>query len=391
MLGRGGTQMIDKAKVLKSCRTFLAGALVLAIPAGAAIAQETAPPVGPPELRDFALPGTRRDPPPAEQPAPTPPPPAQETTPTPTPREQREERAAPPPRRTAPPPRASERPAAAAPEPARPESAPSTPTPEPTPAPMPAPVTSPPAAVTPAAPAPEPSDGGVPWLYLLLAAVAGVVGFAVFRKVRSESAAAEDYVPAPAAQPAPVPPPAPQPAAPVKDTVGVELRPRLELEFKPEKAAATETGASVNYQLSVKNHGKSDARNVRIEVRMFNAGKEQDREIGAFFASEGSGQRIAAPFMLPAQKQAKLERVVAMPREELREIEIQGRRLFIPMVAFNVLYDWGDGRTGQTSMSYIVGREAETPQEKMGAFRLDLGPRVYRSVGQRQTSLARIA
>jgi hypothetical protein len=62
----------------------------------------------------------------------------------------------------------------------------------------------------------------------------------------------------------------------------------------------------------------------------------------------------------------------------------------VPVVAINVFYEWENGRTGQTSMSYIVGREAPTPQEKLGAFRLDQGPRLYRSVGQRQGSLAKV-
>ena len=375
--------MIDKAKVLKSYPTLAAGAVALLAVASPGFAQNTVTPVGPPELRDFELPGTRTTPPPAQEtPAPQP-----EVTPAPAPAEERQERPAP--RRTEPAPAPATRQETVR----RPEPAPQQATPEAAPPPAvpvtEAPITAAPAPAVPPSvaapePAPEPESGGVPWLYLLLAGVAGVVGFAVYRKVRSENRAEPVYA-APPAEPAPAPRP-----IPAKDPEA-ELRPRLELEFKPEKAAATETGATVNYQIAVKNLGKSDARNVRIEVRMFNAGKEQDREIGAFFAAEGSGQRIAAPFALPAQKQAKLERIVSMPRDQLREIEVQGRRLFVPMVAFNVLYDWGDGKTGQTSMSYIVGREAETPSEKMGAFRLDLGPRVYRSVGQRQTSLARIA
>ena len=70
---------------------------------------------------------------------------------------------------------------------------------------------------------------------------------------------------------------------------------------------------------------------------------------------------------------------------------MQDRTLFIPLVAFNVLYDVGNGRTGQTAMSYVVGRETEPPRPKMGAFRLDLGPRIYRTVGQRQNELKQVA
>jgi hypothetical protein len=57
------------------------------------------------------------------------------------------------------------------------------------------------------------------------------------------------------------------------------------------------------------------------------------------------------------------------------------------MVAFNAVYEWGDGKTGQTSISYLVGREIEKT-DKMGAFRLDIGPRVYRTLGTRQSETA---
>jgi hypothetical protein len=93
--------------------------------------------------------------------------------------------------------------------------------------------------------------------------------------------------------------------------------------------------------------------------------------------------------IVPPKEEVHLTAAVAMPNENVRELTVQGRRLFIPTVAFNIVYDWGNGKSGQTSASYVVGREAETPTEKMGAFRLDLGPRLYRSVGQRPMSLAR--
>ena len=68
----------------------------------------------------------------------------------------------------------------------------------------------------------------------------------------------------------------------------------------------------------------------------------------------------------------------------LREIEVQGRKLFIPTIAFNVYYEWGNGKKGRTSISFLVGREPEAPSTKMGPFRLDQGPRIYRQLGHRQ-------
>jgi hypothetical protein len=120
---------------------------------------------------------------------------------------------------------------------------------------------------------------------------------------------------------------------------------------------------------------------------MFNAGAEQDKEIKAFFARPVEDDRGARVLAIPPRKGARLRNVVAMPKENVREINVQGRRLFIPLVAFNVVYEWGEGKSGQTSMSYLVGREPDEPSDKMGAFRLDLGPRVYRSVGQRPSQV----
>jgi hypothetical protein len=54
--------------------------------------------------------------------------------------------------------------------------------------------------------------------------------------------------------------------------------------------------------------------------------------------------------------------------------------VFVPLIAFNALYRWGSGE-GQTSASYLLGRD--TKGEKMGPFRIDLGPRIFRSVAGR--------
>jgi hypothetical protein len=92
---------------------------------------------------------------------------------------------------------------------------------------------------------------------------------------------------------------------------------------------------------------------------------------------------------VPPHLAAKFRTSVVMPKSNVREIQIQGRSLFIPTVAINILYEWGDGQKGQTSNSYVIGTEAQTPTAKMGPFRLDLGPRIYRQVGGRSIDLAR--
>jgi hypothetical protein len=264
---------------------------------------------------------------------------------------------------------------------------------------------------------------GISWPYILAALLLAFLGFLGGRFLQKRSAAgdeaavfakaevvhASDQQPpmqrtaeaAPAATPLPrtsvadVPRRPPARNAPASraqsgegGTIGIQIRPWLKLQFKPERAAATDTEAAVHYELIVSNTGNAAARNVRIQARMFNAGADQEREIGAFFTAAGNGNNGGRELSIPPRSSARLRNVVAMPKDQVREITIEGRRLFVPMVAFNVFYEWGDGKSGQTSMSYLVGRESEKPSDKMGAFRLDLGPRVYRSVGQRPSDVA---
>jgi hypothetical protein len=236
----------------------------------------------------------------------------------------------------------------------------------------------------------------------------GLAAFRMLRRRRDDSE--EDYAPvaepadapeeapqapepvrtAPAPEPAPPPPAQPAPAAaePPSGIVAIQLRPWIELEFRPGRAAATLTEAVVHYDLVVRNTGNAPARNIRLDARMFNAGEEQDVE--AFLAQPAEHVNGAAIPDIAPRTETLLRSSFTMPKEMVREIVVEGRKLFVPIVAFNVAYQWGANRTGQTATSYVVGREAESPSEKMGGFRTDLGPRIYRSVGQRPTRLARI-
>jgi hypothetical protein len=170
--------------------------------------------------------------------------------------------------------------------------------------------------------------------------------------------------------------------------VGIQLRPWLELQFRPERATTTPAEASVQFELAVINKGNTVATKVRVEACMFNAGPQLEAEIEQFFAAASPP---AASGMIPdisPRDAATLRSVVAMPKDLVREIEVNGRRLFIPTVAFNVIYEWGNGKKGRTSMAFLVGREPDTPSSKMSPFRLDQGPRIYRQVGQRPSQPA---
>jgi hypothetical protein len=352
------------------------GALALAA-ASAASAQDNAsagtaaapppPTVGNPQLRDFQLQPQRRVVTQPAQPAPVPvvvapPPPIAgqpQTATTPV----RQAQSRPAPRQETPSPQ---------PQTAAPQALP--PTIQPAPSPV-APVAQAPQA----APAPaqaEPAAGGFPWLYAVPLAALAVLAF-VFLRRRRRAEAQEEIEEAAVVVAAPPPRPDPVP------------RPWLELALKAERASATDTETIVQFELEISNTGKSPARNLRIDVKMFNAGVEQDREIGAFFRTAGrETTKLNLPGIGP-DSTGVIRGEVAMPRDEMRAVVLDDKYLFIPVIAVNALYDWGEGRSGQTSKSYVVGRELQQPSEKMGAFRIDLGPRIWRTIGQRQHTLAK--
>lgn len=353
---------------------LLLGAAAVAAPLAPGRAQQGNTVLGPPQLRDFQLPGERRTPPAPPQPvapapaanstqsAPAQPAPGSARTPAPQPRAaetpRRTEQAAAAPRPQAPPPQAEVAPLPAAPS---------------QPQPLPVPEAAP-------APAPQPAGGPAFWIYLIPAALAALGVLLLLRRRRRTQPAAPAQPAVGHSPPAAVPPrPRPDPVP----------RPWLELELKVERAAATPEEARVDFEMVIHNSGKSPARNIRVNARMFNAGRTQDEEIGAFFKTRGEGRRTHTIPELPAGERGLIQGSVTMPREEMRALRVNDQALFIPVVGVNLVYDWGNARTGQTSKSYVIGRELGTPSEKMGAFRLDAGPRVYRTVGQRPHSLAR--
>ena len=233
----------------------------------------------------------------------------------------------------------------------------------------------------------QPTDF-VPWLIALILLGAGAGYYAWRQQSQSRYATAGGTAnafaspePSPAPQPlsrAPAPRPATPPASP-SGIVSTRLRPWLEIEFSPGRCVVEEDKATIQFDIAVFNSGSAPARDVLIEASMFNAGPTQDQEIGAFFAHPvAKGERIPA---IPPLKRVALKSAVSLSREQMRQFEVAGRRLFVPLVGFNALYRWSGG-DGQTSASYLVGRD--TNGEKMAPLRLDLGPRVFRGLGARQ-------
>lgn len=266
--------------------------------------------------------------------------------------------------------------------------------------------------------APAPVDGGLSWSWIaaLLALAGGGAFFAWNRRHRRErygdpgrmafAGLVPDMGPEPTAlpparpRPDPVPPrartatPGPVGASPIPPKpvppkpssaddgliVSTRLKPELAIHFQPDRAVVTESDVMLQFDVVVTNSGSAPARDVLVEARMVCAHAGQDAEIGGFFQQPvGKGDRISA---IQPLGRISLKSAVRLPLAQLHSFTVEGRTLFVPLVAFNILYS-GDA---QTSASFLVGRGTEA-DEKLAPFRLDLGPRIFRGLSARPHSM----
>ena len=259
--------------------------------------------------------------------------------------------------------------------------------------------------------APAPS-GGLPWPWIAaLLALLGGGGFIAWSRGRRRQRygdpgrmAFAGLAPDMGLEPAPTPPVRPRhdpvpprseptppesgngwslkPKAPSSGDGGIvstRLKPDLAIYFQPDRAVVTENEVMLQFDVVVTNSGSAPARDVLVEARMVSAHAGQDAEIAAFFQQPvGKGDRIAA--IQPLDK-ISLKSAVRLPIAQLHNFTMEGRTLFVPLVAFNILFS-GDS---QKSASFLVGRGTEE-DEKLAPFRLDLGPRIFRGLSSRPHS-----
>ncbi len=250
----------------------------------------------------------------------------------------------------------------------------------------------------------------LPWIAALLVLAAGAVVYFGRRQRRDRYSAAGvgDVFEAPRPQPAapPVqripapleprverlrPPPAPaqppgtvvsglRPASSPAGVITSGLRPWIELELEPSQALVTDEQAAIAFDVTLFNSGSAPARDVAIEARLINAGQQQDVELSRFYTSD-SDAKDKIPTVAPLSR-ITLKSAVRLPRSAVQEYEVEGRKLFMPMVAVNSRYRWSSGE-GQSAASYLVG-PAANDGGRLAPLRLDQGKRGWRSLAARR-------
>ena len=341
--------------------------------ANAAVAQDALPET-PPELRDFRLDPERPAPQPTPKPEVQPPPVAPALAPQPQPAAPRDRTSAALPTR---------QPSRSAPDADRnsaneddlpPAAIAVEPTTEMVAPPLKAPA---PVAET---PNPTTAPSAIAWWQImaaLLAALAVLGGWLFLRKRRNTGIENSDFA---TAEPLtnPVAAPAPQVAPPI---VEIAKRPRLSLEFIPDKATLGFSALTLKGRLQLINEGDAPARDMQLRLAMISANQRQSQTIAAF---RGGSIPIEPKTIGEAKAGERLALDIEMSVQvnELDSYMVGDKKIFVPVMLANLSYEW-EGGSDNVTMAWMVGRETEPSQPKMGPLRLDLGPRSFSPLGQR--------
>jgi hypothetical protein len=181
-----------------------------------------------------------------------------------------------------------------------------------------------------------------------------------------------------AAQPVPTPSPPPLPPPPPAGIVSTSLRPWIDVAVNPLRCTVTDEAITIEFEMELFNSGSAPARDIHVAAVVINAGPDQEQELAAFFARPaGPGNRIDAIQPLTPMK---FSPQLVIGRDQVQPIELGGRPTFVPLLALNAIYGRGSSE-GQTSAAYLIGRDGNAG--KLAPFRLDLGARVFRTLGAR--------
>jgi archaellum component FlaG (FlaF/FlaG flagellin family) len=159
-------------------------------------------------------------------------------------------------------------------------------------------------------------------------------------------------------------------------------RAQLEMAFVPGKATISLANLTIEGKLYIENIGDAPAKSMQLRAAIISAGETQDVEIEKFFKLDDSdseqldGAEIGEKIALDLNS--------AVPLSEITVFASGVQKLLVPIILVRISYQWGtEGQASDVQLSCLIGREASPPKPKMGALRLDLGPRSVGSLGQR--------
>lgn len=238
-----------------------------------------------------------------------------------------------------------------------------------------------------------PADEGAAWWWPYFAAgstaLAGLFGLLWWRR-RSEKRDPVAEFEMPVVRPPKLPPvsaaaiPEPRlsaaaPPAPIGEPD------RLSLTLEATRLSASLMATTLSYRLKLTNHGTGALLGLAIEGDMISAHASLPPEQQMAQAGKTLELRHALA-VLAAGESAEFSGEIRLPLSAITPIRAGEQAYFVPLARFRV----EAGAPGEdpfiVARTFVVGDVPEGPQTTLRPFRLDLGPRTYSRVSQREVS-----
>ena len=241
-------------------------------------------------------------------------------------------------------------------------------------------------------------EGGMAlWLFLLglLALVGGWIGWQAWRnrdrskavvsvpeirkpRPRAGAVAAPEAKSEAGAATAATPPIVPAEAAPGSASEGP-----LHLQLEASRMSATLVNTSLAYRLTLTNPGDSSLVGIVVGGDMIAAHASQPVETQVASPATALEQRHTVAALEPGES-VVLTGEIRLPLAAIRPIQQGKASLFIPLARFSARAADGTGHAA----TFVVGQVPPSKSDGLQPFRLDLGPRIYRTLGQKPLAAA---
>ena len=187
------------------------------------------------------------------------------------------------------------------------------------------------------------------------------------------------------AEPEPVEP-APVAATQLPFDMPAPLADPLVLELSARRLSATLMNTVLNYELTVSNTGPDPIRSIIIGGDMIGA----HASLPSRAQLELSGNAITPLHtiaVLAPGESVVLKGEFKLPLTAITPIRNGNAALFIPLTRFRLEAFGKSALPFAVSRTFVVGEDQDRPGAALKPFRLDLGPRLYSQIGQRELAL----
>jgi hypothetical protein len=148
------------------------------------------------------------------------------------------------------------------------------------------------------------------------------------------------------------------------------------------RLSATLMNTALTYELTVTNTGTDPIGPIAVSGDMIGAHASIPPKVLLETAADGEPHH-RIPRLEPGES-AAMSGELRLPLAAITPIRNGAATLFVPLARFRVLA-FRDGRPPvSANHAFVVGEEPQNPGAALKPFRLDLGPRLYSSITQRE-------